>query len=188
MNTALKADFLSVADYLEGEKASSVRHEYISGVVFAMAGGSRAHGLITGNIFAALHSHLRGKPCQVFTADMKVRLEVADEDIFYYPDVMVTCDPRDTEAHFNRYPKLIVEVLSPATERIDRIEKFDRYKAIESLEEYVLIAQDRFEVIVFSTRGEAKTRVATNAGDVVHFESLGFSCPLLQFYQGVDLR
>src|ERR1044072_6574523 len=112
MNTALKADFVSVADYLEGEELSAVRHEYVGGGVFAMAGGSRSHGLITGNIFAALHAPLRGKPCQVFTADMKVHLVVADDEIFYYPDVMVTCDPRDTEAHFNKHPKVIVEVLS----------------------------------------------------------------------------
>lgn len=187
MKTALKADFVSVAEYLEGEELSAVRHEYIGGVVFAMAGGSRAHGLIAGNIFAALHSHLRGKPCQVFTADMKVHLVVAGDDIFYYPDGMVTCDPRDTEAHFNRYPKVIVEVLSPATERFDRIEKFDRYQTIESLEEYVLVAQDRLEVAVFSMRANSKPQIFTMRDDVVRLPSLAFSARLSEIYQGVTL-
>ena len=187
MNTALKADFVSVADYLEGEEVSAVRHEYVGGVVFAMAGGSRAHGLITGNIFAALHAHLRGKPCQVFSADMKVHLVVAEDEIFYYPDVMVTCDPRDTEAHFNKHPKVIVEVLSPATERFDRIEKFERYQTIESLEEYVLVAQDRLEVAVFSMRENWKRQICTKLDDVVRLPSLGFSARVSEIYQGVTL-
>jgi Uma2 family endonuclease len=149
MNTALKADFVSAADYLEGEELSAVRHEYVGGVVFAMAGGSAAHSLICCNVIAALHGQLRG-PCRVFDANMKLRVELGDQDFFYYPDVTVSCHRIEAERNYNEDATVIIEVLSTSTERIDRIEKFDRYKNLRSLEHYVLVAQDKVEATVFS--------------------------------------
>ena len=94
-----------VEDYLAGELTSGVRHEYVGGQLYAMAGASSEHNIISLNVAFALRSHLRGKPCQVFVADVKVKVLIADEEIFYYPDVMVTCDPRDTDRYFKRFPE-----------------------------------------------------------------------------------
>lgn len=114
------ANLISAADYLEGEQISPVRHEYVDGRVYAMVGASDVHGLIAGSIFFALRSQLRGRPCQVFIADMKVRVASAQEERFYYPDVLVSCDPEDRQRSYRNAPCLIVEVLSAATERLDR--------------------------------------------------------------------
>ncbi len=120
MSTAeqlIEADFISVEDYLTGELESEVRHEYFGGVVRAMAGASDRHERVSGNLFAALHAHLKGGPCQVFKDGMKLRLEVNKSDVFYYPDVMVACDPKDDHRYFRERPSLVVEVLSEDVNR-----------------------------------------------------------------------
>ncbi|MEZ5581791.1 MAG: Uma2 family endonuclease [Candidatus Competibacteraceae bacterium] len=118
MASVRKALWLSPQDYLDGELHSDIKHEYVAGYVYAMTGANEPHNLITGNLFAALHFHLRGKLCRVFINDMKVRTEAA----FYYPDIMVCCDPDDTETYYKTHPTLIIEVLSPTTERADTLE------------------------------------------------------------------
>ena len=123
MQAALSREFISVEDYLAGEEASEIKHEYVGGVVYAMAGATRQHNQIAGNIYAAFLQALRGRPCRPFISDIKVRLSALGEDVFYYPDVMVGCDPRDTQRLFLRYPKVLVEVSSPSTERLDRRQK-----------------------------------------------------------------
>ena len=132
---ASKSDtYISPEEYLEGEKNSPIKHEYRQGEVYAMSGASDAHDTIAGNLFAMLRSHVRGKGCRVYTPDMKVRVEAAD--VFYYPDVKVTCDARDKDSlYFKRYPCLVVEVLSPKTQAFDRDEKFANYRLIETLQE-----------------------------------------------------
>ena len=105
---------LSVADYLEGELRSQVRHEYVGGRVFAMAGASEAHNLIAGNLYTVLRAHVQNRGCRTFMSDMKVRVEKMQA--FYYPDVLVTCDPEDIEQYHKSQPCLMIEVLSPATE------------------------------------------------------------------------
>ncbi|RMD68739.1 MAG: Uma2 family endonuclease, partial [Gammaproteobacteria bacterium] len=100
MTVAETTFFVSVEDYLKGELTSEVRHEYIAGQVYAMVGGNRRHGLIAGNLLVALHPKAREKGCQLFIADMKVRICIADEDIFYYPDLLLTCDPEDREPYY----------------------------------------------------------------------------------------
>jgi Uma2 family endonuclease len=136
---------ISVEDYLAGELKSEVRHEYIGGLVYAMAGAGSEHNIICQNLLIAVRSHLRGEPGQVFMESVKLKLQTALEDIFYHPDLIVTCHPRDTERYFKKYPKVLIEVLSPDTERIDRREKLSAYTQIESLEEYILVAQDRWK-------------------------------------------
>ncbi|MDY6806482.1 MAG: Uma2 family endonuclease, partial [Cyanobacteriota bacterium] len=132
--------YLSPDAYLEGEKSSPIKHEYIQGEVCAMAGACDAHVTIAGNLFALLRSHVRGSGCRVYMSDMKARIETMD--IFYYPDVMVTCDESDRQFdYFKRYPCLIVEVLSDSTESRDRGDKFADYRELSSLQEYVLISQ-----------------------------------------------
>ena len=142
---------LSEQDYLKGEETSQIRHEYVAGEVFAMAGGSKAHNIISGNVFALLRATQHGSGCQTFIADMRVR--IIKQSSYYYPDVVVTCAPADlvSEApkdHIDS-PSLIVEVLSPTTEAIDRREKMLAYRHIENLREYVLIDQEQRWVEVY---------------------------------------
>ena len=141
MNAPAPMSPLSVEDYLHGEQQSSVRHEYVAGQVFAMAGAGEAHNRISGNLFFHLRAATRGTPCAVFISDMKVRVEA--HDAFYYPDVLVGCDPSDDAPLYKRSPCLIAEVISPSTEVIDRREKLLAYRALESLRYYLLVSQDR---------------------------------------------
>ncbi|MCW1884262.1 Uma2 family endonuclease [Luteolibacter flavescens] len=146
----LYPELVSVDDYLEGERHSEAKHEYSGGVVTAMAGASREHELVGGNLFASIHGHLRGKGCRTYKSDMKLHTEVIGADIFYYPDIMVACDPDDDSRYFVRKPKLIIEILSDNIMR-DRVEKFLVYQRIPSLEEYVVVSQhpERAEVSIF---------------------------------------
>lgn len=175
---------LSIQDYLTGEQASEVRHEFIAGQLFSMVGARRAHNVIAGNFFALLHTHLRGGPCQVFMADMKVQVEKANA--FYYPDVVVTCEPRDDKALFLSAPPLIVEVLSPTTENIDRREKRIAYQRLESLREYVLVAQDKPQVEVYRRSEASAWEVDIYEGnETAVLRSLDLELPLAIIYEGV---
>jgi Uma2 family endonuclease len=185
MVIAEKLGTLTVEEYLSGELHSGVRHEYIGGTAYAMAGASEEHNAIAGNLFAALHAHLRGKPCRVFFVDMKARVLIARTDIFYYPDLMVACDPRDTDRYFKRYPKVLIEVLSPDTEATDRREKFLSYTGIETLEEYVLVAQDRREVTLFRRSRQWQPEILCQPAEALELTSLAFSLPLDGIYEGV---
>jgi len=127
MQAVLKPHFVGMDDYLAGEEASKVKHEYLGGVVYAMSGGSVEHNQIAGNTYSALRSHLRGNPCRVFMADVKIHIEVAGEDLFCYPDIMVGCDPRDSHRLFLSYLRILAEVRSDSTERVDRYEKRVNY-------------------------------------------------------------
>lgn len=183
MGARTHPQYIPVDEYLEGELMSDVRHEYIGGEVYAMVGASDRHNLIAGNLFAALRPHVRGSPCQLFISDMKVRLQVAGEDAFYYPDLMLACDRDDRATYYRSRPCLIVEVLSETTERIDRREKLLAYAGIESLREYVLIAQERAEVQIHRREdGWRKRRISEGE---VSFECLDVSVPLATLYEDV---
>jgi len=187
MEAVQNIPYLAVEEYLEGELHSEIRHEYLGGTVYAMAGTSRDHNTIGLNVAAALRQHLRGKPCQVFMSDVKVRLHIADKPVFYYPDVMVGCDPRDTNRYFNEFPKVLIEVLSPETERTDRREKFLSYTQIETLEEYVLIAQDKMEATVFRRSNRWQAELTSNADQSLRIASLDFSLALSAVYEEVNI-
>lgn len=145
---------VTIPEFLEGEQLSELRHEYIGGQVYAKGGASDRHGLIAGNLFMSLGPRARQKKCQLFIADMKVRLKISGQDIFYYPDLLLSCDPSDRETYFRQSPCLIVEVLSESTERIDRREKMLAYQTLPSLQEYVLVAQDERRVEIYRRRNE----------------------------------
>lgn len=187
MEVIAKSASISVEDYLARELASEERREYLDGVVYAMAGASIEHNIISGNIYSSLRSHLRGKPCGAFMADVKLRLEFSNDDVFYYPDVMVACDPRDTDKFFKRFPKVLIEVMSESTERIDRREKRWSYQQIETLEEYVLVAQDRMEVTLFRRANQWRPEVLTKQDQTLALASLEFSLPLSGVYEGVKV-
>ena len=145
--------YLSPNQYLQLEEQSPIKHEYIDGQIYAMAGANDSHVTIAGNLFALLRSHVRGSGCRVYIADMKARIESLNR--FYYPDVMVTCDQRDQETStYKRFPNLIVEVLSDSTEAFDRGDKFADYQQLESLREYVLVNSKRQRVECFRRNNE----------------------------------
>lgn len=178
---------LSVEEYLAGELDSRDRHEYLGGVVYAMAGASEDHNSICLNLAFALRTQLRGQPCKVNMADVKLRLAISEEDVFYYPDVMFACDSRDTDPYFKRFPKVLIEVLSPQTEQTDRREKFLSYIQIPTLEEYVLVAQDRTEVTVFRRANKWQPQIMQRPEDLLRVNSLTFTLPLNLVYEGVKL-
>ncbi len=165
---------LSPEEYLTQEEASPIKHEYIDGQVYAMAGASDAHVTIAGNLFALLRNHVRGSGCRVYMSDMKACIET--ENIYYYPDVMVTCDARDQEfANYKKYPCLIVEVLSPTTEAFDRGDKFFDYQRLGTLQEYVLIRQNSQRVDCFRCNQEGIwTLQFYPPGSEIHLKSIDF--------------
>ena len=137
------------------------------------------------NAASELRTHLRGKPCRVYMADALVRVLAFQQDVFYYPNVMVGCDDRDTNAQFLRFPKLIIEVLSKSTERVDRNEKFLRYITIPTLEEYVLADQKCQAVTIFRRRLDWGQEVIEDPQGIVRLESVGLELPLAAFYENV---
>ncbi|MBX2865811.1 MAG: Uma2 family endonuclease [Leptolyngbyaceae cyanobacterium MAG.088] len=143
-----QSNYFPPEDYLEAEKSSLVKHEYHDGNVYAMAGASDEHVTIGINITSLLRSALRGRNCRTYGSDMKVQIDAVNH--YYYPDVMVSCDQRDREfKYFKKYPTLIIEVLSESTEAKDRGKKFEHYRHLETLREYVLVSQTQQQVEVF---------------------------------------
>jgi Uma2 family endonuclease len=182
---ASKSDtYVSPEDYLAGEKVSPIKHEYRQGEIYAMAGTSKAHAIISLNAAILLRNHLRGSGCIPYMADIKVRIEAAN--CYYYPDVAVTCDERDsnTAEDFIIYPRLIVEVLSPTTAAFDRGEKFADYRTSESLQEYVLINQERVSVECFRRNAEGLwVLYPYTQGQKVQLASIDFSCAIETLYE-----
>lgn len=140
---------MSVAEYLAFEAQSPNKHEYAAGQVFAMAGASARHNRIALNIGARLHQACRSGPCEAFIADMRVQIN----EVIYYPDLMVCCDPNDRDPYLRMRPCLVVEVLSDSTERIDRGEKLYNYQCIPTLEAYLLVSQDQLRVDLYRRVG-----------------------------------
>jgi Uma2 family endonuclease len=173
---------LSVDEYLQLETVSTVRHEYLAGQIFAMTGGTRRHNRIASRIFNAIDNHLGEGPCEAYIADVKVRFKINTDEYLYYPDVLVSCEPEESEQYV-QYPKLIIEVLSPSTESVDRREKTLVYRAIPSLEEYVIVAQDEPQVTILRRSEQWKQTVHSSLGDIVEFRSIGLSMPLSKIYQ-----
>jgi Uma2 family endonuclease len=176
---------LSWQEYLEAEKTSLVKHEYIQGEVYEMAGASDSHITIALNIALLLKNFLRGSGCRVYISDMKARIESLN--IFYYPDIIVTCEPKDEEfTYYKKYPKLIIEVLSDSTESFDRGDKFADYRQIETLEEYVLISQSKKRVECFRKNEENLWVLHTyQENEQLTLTSINFSCEINDLYEDV---
>jgi Uma2 family endonuclease len=179
------AEKMSLADFLAWENAQATRHEFWRGEVFAMVGARRVHGMVGLNLATALKLHLKGSPCRAFVESMKV--QTADDALFY-PDVFVTCDPRDlkTEMVF-RHPKLVVEVLSESTQAYDRGLKFAAYRQIGSLQEYLLVDPDTRRVEVFrrNERGNFELVDQTGTPELV-LESVGLRLAMDEVFDGVS--
>ena len=181
--------YLTPDEYLQIEDMGNIKHEYIDGRVYAMAGASDPHVTVAGNLFALLRSHVRGSGCRIYIADMKARIESLNR--FYYPDVMVTCDPRDQETStYKRFPCLIVEVLSDSTEAFDRGDKFVDYQELESLREYVLFNTKRQRVECFrrNEQGLWVLQSYTPQQTSLRLDSVDFEGTLEALYEDVIFR
>jgi Uma2 family endonuclease len=179
---------LGIDDYLAWEAEQPGRHEYLQGEVYAMTGARDAHNTIALNVAVLLRDGLRGGPCRVYIADMKLRLDAAEA--VFYPDLMVTCDPRDRTPEadtFKRYPKLLVEVLSESTAAYDRGRKFELYRSIETLEEVLLVEQDRRHVDLFRRETDGRWVLESHgpAGGI-RLASVGLVLPLERVYEDVS--
>ena len=179
----LTSPFLSVDEYLEFENSADTKHEYVAGRLYAMVGVSEPHVRITGNLHAALHTHLRGRPCRAYLEGFKLNFKAGHDDFFYYPDLMVKCGREGITTYYLQEPKLVIEVLSPSTERIDRREKALNYRQIATLEEYVLVAPDQ-PYIEFQRRADDwRPTFATSLDSVATFRSIDLSLSLRQIYE-----
>ena len=144
---------LTTEEYLQLEAASDIKHEYIDGEIYAMAGATDTHVTIALNMAILLRGHLQGSDCRVYISDMKVKIETKNR--FFYPDVMVTCDTQDREnSTYKQFPRLIIEVLSDSTEAFDRGDKFADYQLLPSLQEYVLINTRKARIECFRRTDE----------------------------------
>jgi Uma2 family endonuclease len=183
MRSSAQLPDLTVAEYLEGELHSQVKHEYVAGQVFAMTGTTLGHNTIATNIHGLLREKLRGGPCRAFVVDIKVHVERANA--FYYPDVVVTCDPVNPKEHVLDRPVLIVEVLSPSTEKIDRREKLLAYRKLDSLRDYVLVDPDTREVTVYRLGEQGQWwQDVYGAEGTVHLASIDADLSLSAIYEG----
>jgi Uma2 family endonuclease len=153
-----------------------------------MAGASNTHVVITLNIASMLRNHLRGSGCQAYISDTKAHIETMD--IYYYPDVIVSCDQKDKAFNnFLRYPCLIIEVLSPTTEAFDRGDKFADYRNLESLQEYVLVSQNKTNVDVFRRNSEGQWLFSSYGKEEnLHLASVDFQCSINDVYEDISFE
>jgi Uma2 family endonuclease len=180
----------SVHDYLRIERDSPTRHEYIAGTVYAMAGGSEQHNLITGNVYASLHSQLRRRQCTIYPSDMKVAILSVPR--YTYPDISIVCGEArfsDTNRDVLLNPTILIEVLSPSTEKHDRGAKFKHYWTIPSLHEYILIDQESYRLERYARHPEKHGiflfEVYTAPNDEITLDAIGCTILLTDVYEKV---
>ncbi len=182
-------EFVSIEDYLAGELVSQVKHEYLGGTVHAMAGAKMRHNKATMNMSGSLFASLKGKSCQPFNSDTKVKIELPAHVRFYYPDLQIICGPVDEESTFTDSPTVVIEVLSESTRRIDLGEKRDAYLAIPSLK--VLITVDPSKVWAQVDRrrvnGGFDQEHYRNLSEVIELPEAETALPLAEIYESIEL-
>lgn len=182
----------TVEEYLELERApgTEIKSEYLQGRIVAMAGASRPHNLLLTSLLASLYAQLRSGPCEVYPSDMRV--QVPEADFFAYPDLAVVCEePELADAHQDILlnPTVLIEVLSPSTEDYDRGRKFEYYRHLDSLREYLLVAQDRVHVEHHVRQDDGSWRL-TETDDPeaeIHLPAIGCTLRLEEAYEKVQL-
>lgn len=147
MKPPIKPKRITVEEYLRLEETSEIRSEFVKGILFPITGTTRRHNTIVGNIYSLIRPHLKNRPCRVYAEGVKVRIE--EENCFYYPDVMITCDGADDDSDVTDAPVFIAEVHSKSTYQTDRREKLCNYQLLESLQELLLVHQRRQQVDVY---------------------------------------
>jgi Uma2 family endonuclease len=187
MTAAHKLNLISVEDYLAGELISPVKHEYLGGVVYAMAGARNVHNLIATNTTVSLGGRLRGTRCRAYKSDTKIRVRLPTQVRFYYPEVSVVCRPNPGGDSFQDEPAVIFEVLSKKTRRIDEGEKKDAYLTIPSLCVYGLIEQDSAAIVIYRRTEQGFVRELYEGLDaVVPLPEIEVELPLADVYEGVE--
>ncbi len=178
---------ISIEDYLENEKISHVRHEFIDGEIFAVSVNNKNHNRIIGNLLNNLKTHLHEGFCRPYFIEIKVYVEKFSR--FYYPDLMIVCQKNRESDYYTTKPKLIIEVLSPSTSLTDRREKMFVYKEIESLDEYILIEQDKIYAEIYRRRdgGELWDWIEYFPEEEIEFASVDFKMLMSEIYEGVEL-
>ncbi|HEV2883085.1 MAG TPA: Uma2 family endonuclease [Pyrinomonadaceae bacterium] len=180
--------YITPEEYLALERQAEYKNEYFDGEIFAMVGASRKHNLISVNITATLHTQLKGRPCEVYSSDMRIRIPNAD--IYTYADVTVACgEPKFEDAELDTLlnPDLIVEVLSKSTASYDRRQKFAFYRTIETLTDYILVSQENFHVEHYAKQPDGRWLLSDfrSPDDVVKLDSLRCALPLKEIYDKV---
>ena len=186
MAEAEKLLFMKPAEYIEFEKKAEHRHEFVNGLITAMAGASRQHNLLTLAFASMLRAHLRGSGCHVFASDMKVDASHKGNALFYYPDIMVSC----TRDHSNKFvetnPLVIAEVLFPTTEARDRIEKLRAYTSIPGLQEYILVSQDKIAIDLYQKIGnDWEIHRLNGEQQELHLASIDYTAKLKEIYEDI---
>jgi Uma2 family endonuclease len=180
-------DTISEQEYLETEERSEVKREYLGGAVYAMDGASEAHNIVAANLLGMLYAQLRGRPCQPFGSDMKVRLFPLDSTYYYYPDAMIACDPTDSGHGWRERPSALFEIISEETRRIDEREKRLAYLQLATLQAYVRIEQVRAEAVIMQRAPETWTTERLIGLDaVVRLPTLRIELPLAEVYERVQ--
>ncbi|NJN74453.1 MAG: Uma2 family endonuclease [Limnothrix sp. RL_2_0] len=180
---------LTPEEYLELEKTSEIKHEYIDGEIYAMAGGTGNHNLISTNLLILIRNRLNDSGCRTYLSDMKVNLQNCRR--FFYPDLVVTCDKKDDpKLSYVHFPKVVIEVLSPSTESFDRGQKFEFYRSIPSLQEYILINSDHYLVECFRRQKQDIWLLQTykGLGAIAYIEALDIYAPLSDIYAMVEFE
>ena len=190
MSVGLKQEFVPFRDYLKREQLSDLRHEYVFGTVYAMAEGTTAHSRIGSNLMIELGGQLRGKDCQPYNSDLKIRIPFPEGEIAYYPDLSIICEPGSPEQTYQENPLVIFEVLSPTTRRTDENEKKQAYLSIPSLQHYVLLESESIAATIH-TRGAGPLggfgkEVLRGPEAVLALSALELEIPLSSFYEGLD--
>ncbi len=190
MSAVLKPRLTEV-EYLAFERAAESRHEFHRGEIFAMAGASEPHNLITLALASSMHVRLQGQPCRVYSSEMRVKPKSSQSSV--YPDIVVACPPiefldemRDTLLN----PQVVVEVLSPTTEAYDRGAKFDLYRDAPSLQQYVLVSQSSRRAVSYVRLSDGVAWLMTpldHPEASIDFPTLGISVPLADLYRDVEL-
>jgi Uma2 family endonuclease len=174
------------ADYVQIEEHSGIRHEFLDGIIFALAGGTPEHAAIAANVTRLLGNALEGQRCRVFSSDLRIR--VVETGLASYPDVSVICgkvelDPEDPKGHTALNPVVLVEVLSPSTEDYDRGEKLAQYRRVPSLQEVVLVAHDERRIDLWRRVGDHWTQISAGPGATLTLESVGCGLAVDEVYR-----
>lgn len=182
--------YISPEDYLAIERAAEYKNEYVNGEIFAMTGASRKHNLIVTNVVSTLSSQLRGKPCEVYPGEMRVKAPAARS--YVYPDVVVVCgEPQFEDDYLDTLlnPTLVVEVLSKSTESYNRIGKTAYYRTIESLTEYLLVAQEEYRVEQYLKQADGRWLLSDvrSLENVIELEIIGCSLALRDIYDRIAI-
>jgi Uma2 family endonuclease len=189
MSAVKKLNLISVEEYLAGELVSPMKHEYLGGVVYAMAGARNVHNLIATNALVALGFRLRGRACRPFNSDTKIRISLPGQVRFYYPDVSVICRPNPQSDSFQDEPAVLIEVLSAKTRRVDEGEKKDAYLTIASLAVYLLVEQETAAVVAFRRTEQGFVREVYQGLDaVLPLGEIGTDLPLAEVYETVEFH